>query len=160
VNQHSKLRSEFNHSNMPVPAKFRAQAAERFIGNYSGDDHFMAIIVGMPDRYIETPPTDSGMSSALTSMKADSMKPNSQLIDLNCEAVLRSMFPSIAKEKSCINCHNSLQNISEPWAIGDLMGAYVIDRGVERTKNRYTIYASVAGLLVIITLLFGYTAFL
>jgi len=80
----------------------------------------------------------------------------SKLIDWNGLAVLRTMYPSIAREQSCVDCHNKIQNNSEAWKIGDLMGAYVIDRGVEKTKTRYAAYGIIAGALVTFILYASY----
>lgn len=159
VREYSKLRSQYNQSQMPVPAEFRAQAAKRFNESLSSDGHFRALMVGMPDRYVATAPTDAEMGSVLNMMEVGSIDSYSELIEFNDEVIIRSMFPSVAAEESCVNCHNAIQDVSVPWKLGDLMGAWVIDRSVERTKNRYVLYATVTGVLVFSIVLAGYVVY-
>jgi len=159
VNLYSKIRSESNLQSTPVPAAFRATANHSFEKNREGDDHFLARMVGLTDRYIATPPTDSAMSATL-SMMSQTYDPGMYSVVLEHEgsSVLRTMYPSVATQASCANCHNKIQNPATPWKQGDLMGAYVIERSVQADKLRYFAYAVVTGLLVTLTVLSVLTA--
>jgi diguanylate cyclase (GGDEF)-like protein len=148
VSVYSHVRNQSAQTPMPVPAAFRAQASDIFNENYQSNEHFMALMVGLPGRYIATAPTDSMMSQALSEGAFKQQQKYSRLIALSGEPVLRTMFPSIANQQSCVDCHNDIQNPSIPWRINDLMGAYVIDRGVKHTSNRYAFFGSVVGILV------------
>lgn len=159
VSTYSRLLSHRSHEKMPVPAAFRAQAARTFNDTYDSDERFTALMVGMPDRYITTAPTDNQMNTVLADMASRSAEKYSELIDWHGKAVMRTIYPSIATEESCVNCHNTIQNPVTPWVIGDQLGAYVIDRGVQATKNRYLSLAMLTGTLVSLVLLTAYIVF-
>jgi len=40
--------------------------------------------------------------------------------------MFRTVYPSYAKQQSCVDCHNSIQP-DQHWKLGDLMGAFSID---------------------------------
>jgi len=159
VNLYSKIRSNSNLKSTPVPASFRAQANQSFEEKQKGDGHFLARMVGLPDRYIATPPTDITMSAKL-SLMANNLKTSgvAEIIEHEGKSVLRTMYPSIATQEACASCHNEIQNPVIPWKKGDVMGAYVIDRSVQPTKNRYAFFAVVTGFLVTLTLLSLFSA--
>jgi len=149
VSLYSKLRQESNGALAPVPAVFRAQAALQFNDVYSNEEHLTARMVGVPERYVATPPGDEGIISTLQMMaSSDTVDPYSKLLKRDGSLLLRNMYPSRATEKSCVSCHNKIQNNSELWQIGDLMGAYIIERGVDTTHRRYLFSGLFLGLLV------------
>jgi len=116
VSLYSRLRSESNNTHLPVPAKFRAQAAELSNRDYSGEEHFMAKMVGMPGRHIITPVSDAQMSSTLIGMKtAKSTESVSFKIESDGKHILRTLYPSIASQQSCVDCHNKIQNANTQW---------------------------------------------
>jgi diguanylate cyclase (GGDEF)-like protein/PAS domain S-box-containing protein len=41
--------------------------------------------------------------------------------------MFRTVYPSLAREQSCVNCHNELQPTKTRWHLNDVMGAFVID---------------------------------
>jgi diguanylate cyclase (GGDEF)-like protein/PAS domain S-box-containing protein len=41
--------------------------------------------------------------------------------------VFRTVYPSLAREQSCVSCHNALQPMNTQWRLNDVMGAFVID---------------------------------
>jgi len=154
VSLYSRLRAQHNSYQLPVPATFRAQAAEQFNIEYDTEKHFMARMIGVPDRFIATQPTDAQMIQVFNQLvETDSAVEHSQLIEKDGEAILRTTYPSIASEASCINCHNKIQQPDKPWQIGDVMGAYVIDRGVQYTLARYAMYSVITGVLVSLLIL-------
>ena len=58
--------------------------------------------------------------------KADP-KPVSELSTIDGRLVFRTVYPSLAREQSCVNCHNQLQQGMQPWRLNDVMGAFAID---------------------------------
>ena len=40
---------------------------------------------------------------------------------------MRTVYPSMAAEQSCVNCHNQLQPAGQQWRLNDMMGAFAID---------------------------------
>ena len=54
-------------------------------------------------------------------------KPVSELLDVNGEQMFRTVYPTVAHEQSCVDCHNALQPGKAQWHLGDVMGAFVID---------------------------------
>jgi len=138
---------------LPVPAEFRAHAADAFNSGYSGRQYFRASMVGMPGRYMVTPPADVDVDQAIVNLRSGNSSSNSELINFNSTLILRSIFPSIATEASCVNCHNSIQKPAVPWKIGDVMGAYVIDREVDQVHTEDVLMGVVVGILVSLVLL-------
>ena len=150
VSLYSKLRQHSNESLSPVPAQFRAEAAAIFKEEYNSDIYLAAEMVGVPRRYITTPPGDEEAIATLT-MMSDSKSPGSysQLLKRDGSLILRNMYPSIATEQSCVSCHNKIQSDNKiRWKVGDLMGAYVVERGVNATHTRYVLFGTLLGLLV------------
>ena len=107
-------------------------------------------MVGVPRRYITTPPGDEEAIATLT-MMSESKSPGSysRLLKREGSLILRNMYPSIATEQSCVSCHNKIQSDNKiRWKVGDLMGAYVVERGVNATHTRYVLFGTLLGLLV------------
>lgn len=53
--------------------------------------------------------------------------PKSELRTINDQSILRTIYPSLATEQSCVDCHNKLQTGKEQWHLDDVMGAFAID---------------------------------
>jgi diguanylate cyclase (GGDEF)-like protein/PAS domain S-box-containing protein len=53
-------------------------------------------------------------------------KSKSEFLTADGQVMFRTVYPSFAREQSCVNCHNELQP-SAHWRLNDLMGAFVID---------------------------------
>jgi diguanylate cyclase (GGDEF)-like protein/PAS domain S-box-containing protein len=51
----------------------------------------------------------------------------SEFLDVNGQRVFRTVYPTIAHEQSCVNCHNALQPDKPQWHLDDVIGAFVID---------------------------------
>jgi len=154
VSLYSDLRSETHDGLTPVPATFRAQAAESFENSYDSDTHFLAKMVGLPDRYIATPPLPGSMSDVLTDMASSGAKiGHSEVVKQDGDTFVRTMYPSIATKTSCANCHNKIQQPAIPWKQGDMMGAYVIERSVLGVKQNYKAFGFILGALVSLCML-------
>jgi len=149
VSVYSQLRNESEVLQLPVPANFRALAHQAGNSNYSGEEHFRTIMVGMPDSFIVTAPTDSEMAQALVSLRSSMPKESySQKMDINGSPTLRTIYPSYASQQSCVDCHNSSSAAGPIWKLGDMMGAFVIERGIGQSRNRYAFFGFLVALLV------------
>src|ERR1700677_3335948 len=126
VTTYSSLRSQLGGS-APVPATFRAQSIEAFAKQLAGDDVFRLRWVGRPGREIKTGPTDASMAATIEAFAVSSApKPKSEFLTADGQVLFRTVYPSFAREDSCVSCHNKLQPGAQ-WHVNDLMGAFAID---------------------------------
>src|SRR6202165_1553284 len=115
VTNYSAIRSQFGQS-APVPASFRAHAIEAFNKQNGDSSDFHLASVGRPGREILTPPTDAQMARTIEAFAATRKpKPVSQLLDVNREQMCRTAYPTLAREQSCVSCHNALQPDKAQW---------------------------------------------
>ena len=127
VTNYSEIRSQFGQD-APVPASFRAHAIEAFNKQNGDNSDFRLRSVGLPGREISTPPTDARMAATIAAFAAmPKPKPVSELIDVDGELTFRTVYPTIAKDQSCVSCHNTLQPDKPQWHLNDVIGAFVID---------------------------------
>ncbi len=127
VNDYASLRAQLG-ANAPVPATFRADSIAAFNKAQEQADELRLLWVGVPGREIKTAPLDAEMAAAITSLAADpSPQPVSQMLDHPGGRVFRTIYPSVARDQSCVDCHNQLQAGRAPWHLNDVMGAFVID---------------------------------
>src|SRR6202790_4778775 len=127
VTNYSAVRSQFA-KDAPVPASFRAHAIEAFNKQNGDNSDFRLASVGRPGREIVTPPTDAQMARTIEAFAATpNPKPVSELLDVNGERVFRTLYPTLAREQSCVSCHNALQPDKAQWHFNDVIGAFVID---------------------------------
>jgi diguanylate cyclase (GGDEF)-like protein/PAS domain S-box-containing protein len=127
VANYSAIRSQFG-KDAPVPASFRAHAIEAFNKQNGDNSDFRLASVGRPGREILTPPSDAEMASTVEAFAATpNPKPVSELIVVNGERMFRTVYPMLAREQSCVSCHNELQPLKVQWHLNDVMGAFVID---------------------------------
>ncbi len=127
VSNYSAVRSQFGHD-APVPASFRAHAIEAFNKQNGDSSDFHLASVGRPGREILTPPTDLEMALTIETIASTPQpKPVSELLDVKGERMFRTVYPTVAHEQSCVNCHNALQPGKTQWRLGDVIGAFVID---------------------------------
>src|SRR6202140_2100110 len=109
VANYSAIRSQFGQD-APVPASFRAHAIEAFNKQNGDNSDFHLASVGRPGREILTPPTDAQMARTIEAFAATpNPKPVSELLDVNGERMFRTAYPTLAREKSPVSCHNTLQ---------------------------------------------------
>ena len=127
VTNYSAIRAQFGPG-APVPASFRAHAIEAFNKQNGDNSEFRLAWVGRPGREILTPPSDVQMARTIEAFAATTNpKPESELLEVNGERVFRTVYPTAAREQSCVSCHNALQPDKAQWHLNDLMGAFVID---------------------------------
>ena len=127
VTNYSAVRSQFGTS-APVPSTFRAHSIEGFNTQRGADDVFHLRWVGRKGREIKTAPADEAMARTIEAF-ADEPDPKSQsqFLSADGQTMFRTVYPSFAREQSCVNCHNQMQPEKTQWRLNDLMGAFVID---------------------------------
>jgi signal transduction histidine kinase len=127
VTNYSAIRSRFG-GDAPVPATFRAHSIETFNKQGAPDSDFRLRWVGREGRYIATPPADDKMAKTIEAFATTpSPKPQSEFLPVNGELTFRTVYPSLAREQSCVECHNKLQPTKTQWHLNDVMGAFAID---------------------------------
>ena len=155
VTTYSKFRSQLS-SNAPVPATFRAQSIESFSKGAGSDRDFVLRWVGRKDRQIATPPADREMASTIEALAAmiDPV-PKSMLSMIDGRLMLRTVYPSLAREQGCVSCHNQLQPDKQQWQLNDVMGAFAIDVPVAAFLNgiRWQSYKVGTGLFLVLAAL-------
>jgi hypothetical protein len=127
VTTYSRFRSQFGQT-APVPATFRAHSIEDFNKKLGSNGTLVLRWVGRQGRQIESPPIDTEMAKTIEELSATTdRKPKSEFTIINNQRVMRTIYPSVATEQSCVNCHNQLQPRGQQWHLNDVMGAFAID---------------------------------
>ncbi len=127
VSKYSSLRDELNADRAPVPATFRAHSIELFNRARDAENVLRLRWVGRAGRSIATPPLDAAMAGTIESFVGKSNPTSTSLfLTVGGEEVFRTVYPSIAREQSCIDCHNKVQP-GQSWKLDDVMGAFSID---------------------------------
>ena len=127
VSNYSSLRGELKADQAPVPASFRAHSIELFNKARADDQVLRLRWVGRPGLFIRTPPSDPAMAAAIEAFAGEkNPKPHAGFLTVGGEPVFRTVYPSLAREQSCVDCHNKLQP-QQYWQLNDLMGAFTID---------------------------------
>src|ERR1051325_10473602 len=108
VSNYSNLRLQLGGDSAPVPATFRAHSIELFNKTHGAANSLRLHWIGRADRSIATPPADAKMAATIESFvgRADPA-PVSQFVAVGGEAVFRTVYPSVARERSCVDCHNN-----------------------------------------------------
>jgi PAS domain S-box-containing protein len=110
-----------------VPATFRAHAIERFNKMRDASNALRLLMVGPAGRAIAIPPADDDMAQTIQRFGAAAKPlPETRFVTLNGETFFRTLYPSLASQQSCVDCHNSLQPGAH-WKLNDVLGAFVID---------------------------------
>jgi signal transduction histidine kinase len=127
VNDYSNVRQQLGSASAPVPSAFRAHSIELFNRSRLDSGALRLHWIGRAGKAIETPPSDTEMARIIESFVGhpDAL-PVLQFLSLDGEPVFRTVYPSFARDQSCVDCHNDLQP-GESWKLGDVMGAFVID---------------------------------
>jgi diguanylate cyclase (GGDEF)-like protein/PAS domain S-box-containing protein len=142
----------------PVPATFRAHSIESFNKGAGPDDDFRLRWVGRQGREIATGPTDASTAETIEAFATESdPKPKSEFLSVNNQLMFRTVYPSLAHEQSCVNCHNELQPTNTQWHLNDVMGAFVID--VPASPFLSSILIECAGLSMMLFLALGSAGF-
>jgi len=162
VTNYSRLRAQFA-ANSPVPATFRADAIAAFNKQAGSHGTFVLRSVGRAGREIKTPPTDAAMAKTIEAFATTSDRsPRAEQMDIGGHEVLRTIYPTLASEQSCVDCHNALQPDKPRWHLNDVIGAFAIDIPLDsfmatiRRQSRNIglgLFAALAGIGFIISLL-------
>jgi len=162
VTNYSRLRAEFG-ANSPVPATFRAEAIAAFNKQAGSHGTFVLRSVGRAGREIKTPPTDAAMAKTIEAFVSTSDRgPRIEQMTIGGHQVLRTIYPTLASEQSCVDCHNALQPDKPRWHLNDVMGAFATDipldsfmAAIERQSRTIGLglFAALAGIGFIISLL-------
>ena len=153
VTNYSAIRSQFG-SGAPVPATFRAHSIEIFNKDAGPGDDFRLRWVGRRGREIVTAPADARTAETIEVFATTpDPKPSSEFLLVNNQLMFRTVYPSLAREQSCVNCHNDLQPHNKRWHLNDVMGAFVIDVPASQFLNSILIEGS--GLSVALFLALG-----
>src|SRR3984957_10563423 len=127
VTDYSNVRHTLGSANAPVPSTFRARSIERCNQSRDGKNVLRLSWIGREGKAITTPPSDTEMGRIIESFvgKPDP-QPELQFLALNGQTIFRTVYPSLANDQSCVDCHNIMQPEAN-WKLGDVMGAFVID---------------------------------
>jgi PAS domain S-box-containing protein len=127
VTNYAALRAELGSARAPVPATFRAHSIELFNKARDAENVLRLRWVGRAGRQIATPPADDDMAAAIESFVGQAApKPHSSMKRLGDDTVFRTVYPSVASQQSCVDCHN-LNQPTQHWQLNDVMGAFSID---------------------------------
>jgi PAS domain S-box-containing protein len=127
VTNYSAIRAELGAA-APVPATFRAHSIERFTQQQGSDDDFRLRWVGRLGRQIATAPSDANMAATIEAFAEKKVpKSEAEIVRVDGQLMFRTVYPSLAREQSCVDCHNNLQPTNTRWRLDDVMGAFVID---------------------------------
>ncbi len=112
----------------PVPATFRAQAINVFNAGRNPSERMRLMWVGVPGREIKTPPTDAVMREMVleTAARADP-RLITRRVELAGAPFLRTIYPAIARQQACVDCHNKYVGDKPAWRLNDVMGAFALD---------------------------------
>ncbi len=129
VTTYSSERTKFNAADAPVPATYRAHSIELFNKVRQGDDVLRLVWVGRAGREIKTPPMDAQMAETIEAFAHEpGLKPQSRFLHVGGQLVFRTVYPSVASQQSCVDCHNKQLAAGQPtWQLNDVMGAFSID---------------------------------
>ena len=112
-----------------VPASYRKLALDRFSTGQTADPQngVTMRMSGLPGHEIATVEEDPSVADTITGF-ANSADPTrrTEIVIRNGRLVGRTIEPSIATERSCAACHNTMSD-SRSWAVGDVMGALVVE---------------------------------
>jgi len=153
VTNYSEVRTAFGSADAPVPATFRAHSIERFNAARKSDDTLRLRWVGRVGREIATPPADAEMAATVESFAGQpAPKPVSAFLDVGGQLIFRTVYPSIASQQSCVDCHNSIAPEKPRWQLNDVMGAFSIDVPVASFVHRTMAYSVGLGISVFLAL--------
>jgi signal transduction histidine kinase len=127
VATYSDIRGAHMTSEATVPASYRAHAIERF--NRDRETESMRLVmVGPPGREIKTPPLDTEMAETIRRFASTpNPKPETGFVTVNGQVLLRTIYPSVATQQSCVDCHNTIHAGRHEWKLNDVVGAFAVD---------------------------------
>ena len=127
-----KVFAETREDSSMIPAEFRRVGIEHFTA--SGQDVFAAgtgtifRMPGLPGLEIGHAEPDQRLAQLISSFSSDvDRHPLHEHRFENGRLIARTLVPSIAENQNCVQCHNEILQ-AEVYQIGDIMGAYVVER--------------------------------
>jgi PAS domain S-box-containing protein len=150
VNTYSSERAKLGAAEAPVPATFRAHSIDLFNKVREGDDVLRLVLVGRPGLEIKTAPLDEQMADTAEAFARDpGMKSVSGFVEVGSHLVFRTLYPSVASQQSCVDCHNKqLAAGQTPWRLNDVMGAFSVDVPATAFLRSSLLWSIVFGLVV------------
>src|SRR5262249_2459782 len=137
----------------PVPATFRAQAIGRFNQSIETGEQLRLGWVGVPGREIVTKAADPVLAATLRHLAAEpEPKPVTESLTVGGEPLLRTIYPSIAAQQSCVDCHNAMTPEKPAWRRGEMMGAFALDVPAGGFLRRTRDEAAALGLAVFVAI--------
>jgi signal transduction histidine kinase len=128
VRNYADIRGRSGDSSAPVPATYRAHALDAFNAMRKAEDVLRLVWVGRSGRAIATPPLDAVMADVIEGFAREARPmPRSAFLETNEGTVFRTVYPSIATDQSCVDCHNRLQPDRPPWHLNEVMGAFSLE---------------------------------
>lgn len=149
---YTETRTDFMTADAPVPASFRAHAIERYNQGRESGDSFRLIMVGPEGREIVTPPGDKVTADTIRQFsKTPNPAPITAYFKSGDETLLRTIYPSIASQQSCVDCHNQLHPERTHWKLNDVIGAFVLSVRADTFLHRALQEAIGVGLFIFLT---------
>ena len=154
VTVYTKTRGQFMTQDAPVPSSFRAQAVDQFNQKRDLDDVLRLRWVGPPEREIATAPADAQVIATIDGFVHEAKpKPVTQFVTVNHAQLFRTIFPVMASQQACADCHNKIQAAQiaagqPPWRLNDVMGAAVLDVPMDSFLRQSRIDSTLVGLAV------------
>jgi PAS domain S-box-containing protein len=152
VTSYANLRGQLGADRAPVPATFRAHSIDLFNQSRGSDATLRLRWVGREGRSIATPPADPAMAEAIESFVGNpNAMPRSGFLSVGDEWVFRTVYPSVASQHSCVECHNRLQS-GLHWQLNDVMGAFSIEVPAGPFLRDLTIRSTVIAILLFLAI--------
>jgi signal transduction histidine kinase len=149
VAQYAKVRGALKADDAPVPATFRAHAIDQFNKARYEDSALHLLMVGPAGREIAIGPSDSEMAATIERfMKQADPQPETRFLTVNGSTVFRTIYPSIASQQSCVDCHNKHQPAGTQWRLNDVMGALAIEVPADDFLRHNLLLSIAIGLVV------------
>ncbi len=125
---YTEYRGQHLGQDAPVPATFRARAISVFNADRDPSAQMRLLWVGVPGREIRMPPTDAVMAEMVieAARRADA-KLTTRRVELAGAPYLRSIYPAVARQQACVDCHNKYVGSKPAWRLNDVMGAFALD---------------------------------
>ncbi len=129
VATYAGLRTSLGADTAPVPAIFRAHSIEDFNKTRDRENALRLAWVGIPGKEIRVAPADEHSAQVILDLARSSRPmPVTGFHRVDGEVVLRTIYPSIAAQETCVACHNGIQGNRYNWRLNDVMGAFVLDQ--------------------------------
>jgi diguanylate cyclase (GGDEF)-like protein len=133
VRAYSDFEAQYASGLLPNPAIYRTHALNLTDLNSLFGGSLSSEVIGFPNKSIKREPTDELMKRQMLTLQASSER-NMKLstFEQDGKTIQRALWPFYATDKTCINCHNAMQNLTgdEQWKLGDLMGAQIVEKNI------------------------------